>query len=167
MGLLEPHGRSRQLFRLDALTLDTPVIVVHAPAHAVAALTAAAEVGREVILASAAEAGIYAGPGWWRELIAAARAVVPTAQSTALLDCGDDAGAAQGAIRGGAEGIIFTGRAEIAGRLADIARERDCRLVTERPDPALDLAAEFFAPPDRLRRRCAEYLSAYSSIRSD
>jgi hypothetical protein len=160
MGLLEPHGRGRQLFRLDALTLDAPVIVVHAPAHAVAALTAAADAGREVILASAAEAGIYAGPGWWRELIAAARAVVPTAQSTAPLDCGDDAGAAQGAIRGGVEGIIFTGRTEIADRLADIARRRGCRLVTKRPGPALDLAAEFFAPSDRLRRRCAEYLSA-------
>ena len=159
MGLLEPHGRGRQLFRLNELTNDAPVIIVHAPAHAVAALTAAAEAGREVILASAAEAGISAGPAWWRELIAAARAAVPTADSTALLDCGDDAGAAQGAVRGGAEGIIFTGHAEVADRLADIARQRDCRLVTERPAPALDLAAEFFAPPDRLHRRCAEYLS--------
>ena len=130
-------------------------------AHAVAALTAAAETGRPVILASAAGAGIYAGPGWWRELIAAARAAVPMAQSTALLDCGDDAGSAQGAIRAGIEAIIFTGAAAVTARLSDIARERGCRLVTERPEAALDLGAAFFASLD-LRRRCSEYLSSVS-----
>ena len=137
-----------------------PAIIVHSLAHAVAALGAAAEAGRAVVLASAPEAGIQAGPGWWRELVAAAREAVPAARFTALLDCGDDAGAAQGAMRGGVEGVIFTGHAEIADRLADIASRRGCRLVTRRPAPALDLATEFFAPSDRLRRRCAEYLSA-------
>ena len=81
---------------------------------------------------------------------------MPAAQSTALLDCGDDAGAAQAALRTGTEGIIFTGRADVAERLADIAARAGARLLTVRPDPALDLEREFFAPLEILRRRCAE-----------
>jgi hypothetical protein len=135
-----------------------PLIVVHSLAHAVAALTAAAEAERPIVLASAPDAGIYAGPGWWRSLIAAARAAAPTAKATALLDCGDDAGAAQAAIRAGVAAMVFTGRAEIAARLADIAGQRGIQLVTERPTPALDLAAGFFASPETLRRRCADHL---------
>jgi hypothetical protein len=161
MGLLEPHGRGRQLFRLDELTLDAPVIVVHSLAHAVAALTAAAETGRPVILASAPGAGIYGGPGWWNGMIAAGRAAVPSARATALLDCGDDAGAAQGAIRAEVEGVIFTGRVDVAERLADIAAQAGIRLAMSRPAAAFDLAADFFASPERLRRRCAMVLASH------
>jgi hypothetical protein len=81
---------------------------------------------------------------------------VPTAQSTAFLDCGDDAGAAQAAIRAGIEGVVFTGCADIAERLANIARRRGIRLVAARPVPALDLGTDFFASPEALRRRCGE-----------
>lgn len=121
----------------------TPVIIVHSLVHAIAALRAAADAGRPIMLASAPDAGIYAGSGWWSALVAAARDAVPTAQFTALLDCGDDAGAAQAAIRTGIEGIVFTGRADVADRLADIARQRGVRLATSRPAAALDLGAEF------------------------
>jgi acyl-CoA reductase-like NAD-dependent aldehyde dehydrogenase len=138
---------------------EAPVVVIHSQAHAVAALAAAAEAGRPVILASAPDAGIYGGPGWWGGLIAGARAAVPTGQAAALLDCGDDAGAAQAAIRAGIEAIVFTGPAEVARRLVDIARQRGCRLVHERPAAALDLGAAFFASPEQLRRSCAEHLS--------
>ena len=158
MGLLEPHGRGRRPFRRDELTDDAPVIIVHSLAHAVAALTAAAEAGEHIILASAPDAGIYAGPGWWNGLVAAARDAVPAAQFAALLDCGDDAGAAQAAIRTGVDATVFTGRRDVAGRLADIARQRGARLTTERPSGALDLAAGFFATPERLHRRCADWL---------
>ena len=160
MGFLQPHGRGRRLFRRDALNRDAPVIIVHALAHAVVALEVAAAAGRPVALASAPDAGIYAGPGWWRELIAAAREAVPAAQYTALLDCGDDAGAAQAALRAGVETIVFTGRADVARRLADIARQRGARLMTERPVTDLDLGDSFFAPPEPLRQRCAMVLAS-------
>lgn len=137
-----------------------PVIIIHSLAHAVAALSAAQQAGRPVTLASAPDAGIYAGPGWFGALIAEARASMPAAPFTALLDCGDDPGAAQAAIRAGIEGIVFTGRADVAERLADIAAQAGVRLVTARPDPALDLGGEFFAPPEALRRRCADALRA-------
>jgi hypothetical protein len=141
-------------------TRDAPVIVVHSLVHAVAALGAAAESGRDIVIASAPDAGIYAGPGWFGALIAAAREAVPAAQATALLDCGDDAGAAMGAIRAGIEGIVFTGRADVTARLADIAGQRGASLLTTRPEPALDLGALFFADSETLRRRCADLLAS-------
>lgn len=145
-----------------AFPVLAPVIVVHSLAHAVAALSAAAELRRPITIASSPEAGIYAGPGWFRALVAAARGAVPAANATALLDCGDDAGAAQGAIRAGIEGIVFIGRADVAARLADIAGQRGAMLVTTRPEPALDLCALFFADNDALRRRCADALASVS-----
>ena len=143
---------------------DPPVIIIHSLTHAVAALTAAVEAGRPVTLASARDAGVYAGPSWFGGLIAAAREAVPAAQCTALLDCGDDAGAAQAAIRAGIEGVVFTGRLDVAERLADIAAQRGIRLSTERPVPAIDLAAEFFAAPETLRRQCADILATPASF---
>lgn len=137
-----------------------PVIVIHSLAHAVAALRAAAERGRAITIASAPDAGIYAGPGWFGALLAAAREAVPTARMTALLDCGDDAGAAQAAIRAGIEGIVFTGPADAAARLADIAGQRGASLLTARPEPALDLGGLFFADGETLRRCCAEVLAS-------
>ena len=139
----------------------SPVIVIHSVAHAVAALSAAAEAGRAVTLASAPDAGISGGPGWFGALIAAARAAVPAAQFTALLDCGDDAGAAMAAIRAAIEGVVFTGRADVAERLADIARQRGARLLTARPDPALDLGTAFFASAEALRRRCVDIIAGW------
>jgi acyl-CoA reductase-like NAD-dependent aldehyde dehydrogenase len=138
---------------------DRPVIIVHSLAHAVAALGAAAVAGRPITLASAPDAGIYAGPGWFGALVAAAREAVPAAQCAAVLDCGDDAGAAQAAIRAGIEAIVFTGRRDVAERLADIAGERGARVLTAHPVPALDLGAAFFASPEAQRRRCADVLA--------
>jgi hypothetical protein len=143
-----------------AQTRDAPVIIVHSLAHAVAALSAAAERSRAIVIASAPEAGIYVGPGWFGALLGAARAAVPAARATALLDCGEDAGAAMAAIRAGIEGIVFTGLAEIAARLADIAGQRGALLLTTRPKPAVDLGALFFADGETLRRRCAEVLAS-------
>jgi len=142
-------------------TGSAPVIIIHSLAHAVAALSAAAEAGRPVTLASAPDAGIYAGSGWFGALVAAARAGVPAAQgAAALLDCGDDAGAAQAAIRAGIEAIVFTGPADLAERLADIASQHGARLLATRPVPALDLGDAFFAAPEVLHRRCLEFLHA-------
>jgi len=133
--------------------MGAPAIVVHSLGHAVAALQAAAEAGKPVLLLSAVNAGLSAGAGWWREAVAAARDLVPSATVDALLDCGDDAGAAQAALREGVEAIVFCGPDEVRERLADIARQHGNRVYRERPQAALDLADDFFAPPDALRRR--------------
>ena len=116
------------------------------------------------MLLSAADAGISAGPGWFKAVIDAVREAVPAARLTAILDCGDDAGAAQGAIRAGIEGIVFTGRADVAARLQAITEQRDCRVLTARPEPAHDLIALFFADGETVRRHCAEILAGQSAI---
>ena len=107
------------------------------------------------MLASAPSAGSYVGPGWFGAVIDAARQAVPDARFSALLDCGDDIGAAQAAIRSEIEGVVFTGSADVARRLADIARQHGVRLFTEHPPVALDLGTDFFAVPEVLEQRCA------------
>jgi hypothetical protein len=134
------------------------VIGVHSLAHATAALRAAARAGRPVVLTSAAGAGSYVGPGWFRELVTAAREAVPEASFSALLDCGDDRGASLTAIRSQVEGVVFTGPADVSRRLADIAGQHGVRFVTKRPVPALDLGDDFFASPEIVERRCADLL---------
>lgn len=134
--------------------------VVHSLSHAIAALEAAAAAAKPVALLSAPDAGIYAGPGWWKALADAARDAAPGAAFTTTLDCGDDAGAAQGAIRAGIEGVIFTGRADVAARLAAIASVAGSHLRTQRPEAVLDLGRWFFADADELRRHCADALAA-------
>ena len=188
MGLLEPHGRGRLAFRRDGLTRPrasgpqltrprasgpqprggqdarapetAPILVIHSLAHAVAALNAAADAGQPIVLASPPDAGIYAGPGWFREVMRAARQAVPEARFTALLDCAGDAGAAMAAIRAGVEAIVFIGPAEVAARLADIAAQAGVRLLTQRPAALLDLGPNFFADNESLRRRCVDALAS-------
>src|SRR3954447_21131855 len=134
-----------------------PAIVVHSLGHAVAALQAAAESGQPVLLLSAVDAGPSAGAGWGRGVVTAARDSVQSSPSgataDALLDCGDDAGAAQAALREGVEAIVFSGPDEVRERLADIARGRGSRVHRNRPPAALDLVDDFFAPPEALHRR--------------
>ena len=110
------------------------------------------------MLASPPDAGGYVGPGWFRAVVAAAREAVPGARFSALLDCGDNVGAALAAIRAEVEGVIFIGRADVARRLADIAGQHGVRFETKRPAAALDLQDDFFASPHEIERRCAEYL---------
>ncbi|TMJ60058.1 MAG: hypothetical protein E6G81_07410 [Alphaproteobacteria bacterium] len=139
-------------------------IIIHSLAHAVAALSAAAEAGRPIVLASPPEAGIYTGPGWFRDVIGAAREAVPEAKFSSILDCGDDAGAAMAAIRAGIEAIVFTGRIDVAARLSAIAAQSGASLITKRPAAALDLGALFFADNETLRRRCAEILASTAAF---
>lgn len=111
------------------------------------------------MLASSLDAGGYTGPAWFKAVVAAAREAVPAARCSALLDCGDSVGAALAALRAEVEGIIFTGRADAARRLADIARQQGVRFEIERSSHALDLGDHFFASKEEVERRCAEFLA--------
>ena len=68
------------------------------------------------------------------------------------------------ALRAGLAAIVFTGRAEVAARLVDIAAQAGARLATERPTAALDLGASFFADDETLRRRCADALASSAAF---
>jgi hypothetical protein len=138
---------------------DNPVFIVHSFGHAVAALRAAAAAERQIVLASAPNAGGYAGAGWFAAVVEEARGTVPQARFSAFLDCGDEAGPVLAALRCEIQGVIFIGRADVARRLADIAQQQGARLVTARPEAALDLGVDFFAAEAILVARCAEFLS--------
>jgi hypothetical protein len=112
------------------------------------------------VLVSAPEAGIYAGAGWFAAVVEAARETVPEAECSTVLDCGDSPAAALVAIRRGLERVVFTGRADVARRLADIAGQYGVRLETERPAAALDLEAQFFADEAALGEVLASVIRA-------
>ncbi len=113
-------------------------IVVHRLAEAEAALRAAASLDRPVALWSAEGAAAYAGAGWFKAVIEAARASVPAARATAVLDCAELPGLVLGAWRIGLEAACFTGPSAVARKLAEIAAQQGCRLLRRRPR-ALDL----------------------------
>ncbi|HEX5320644.1 MAG TPA: hypothetical protein VFW46_15880, partial [Stellaceae bacterium] len=113
---------------------------------------AAADANRPILLLSAPDAGVFAGPGWWSALVEAVREAVPRARFTAVLDCGDDAGAAMAAIRAGAEALVFTGRADAGERLAEIAGATGVRALQQRPAPEIDLATHLIADAETLRQ---------------
>jgi hypothetical protein len=124
--------------------MDRPVII-HSLIDARAAVTAAAELGVPLTLASAPGAAGYAGVAWFGELIATACAEHPDVVVTAVLDCGDAPGRVMEAVRWCAVPsrprlvLRFIGDDALAGPLQDIADAAGLRLIRDLP-PALDLA---------------------------
>ena len=114
-------------------------IVVHGMDHARAALAAATELDVAVRLLSAPGAAAFAGALWFERLFAEARREFPDAECDAVLDCGDSAGLALGALRQGLPLIRFHGPKAVAGRLAAIAKRHGAALDPGR-GAALDLA---------------------------
>jgi hypothetical protein len=92
-------------------------IVIHALDHARAALAAAAACGKDVTLVSAPGAALQAGPGWFKSVVEQAREAYPRVAVTAILDCGDQPGAAMAALRLGLKDLRFHGPAEFRGKL--------------------------------------------------
>ena len=119
---------------LSALLSHARPVRVHGLADARVALAAAADLGRTAVLVGSAAGGAL----WFRRLVEAARAEVPAAEVVAVLDCADRAGGAQGALAAGVRHVLFTGREDVAARLADIAAQSGAAVLTDLPD-ALDL----------------------------
>jgi hypothetical protein len=117
-------------------------IIIHSLAHARAALAAARDLQVPVTLASAAGAGGYAGPLWFKSLIAAARAEFPEAEATAVLDCGGEAGTTLAALRHAFKRVRFTGDAAALQPLREIAQELGAEIETGETPEALDLLGE-------------------------
>ena len=68
---------------------------------ALLAAETAQSLGLDPVVISEPEAGVYAGGLWWRALTDQVEDACPAASVTAILDCGDQVGAALGAIRAG------------------------------------------------------------------
>lgn len=114
-------------------------IIVHTPAHAVAALAAARKAGRAIILQSPRGCVRIQGAAWFRKLVEAARAQVPEAEALAVLDCADAPGLALAALRDGAEAVRLDPDVPARAAVADIAGQLGARLDEEPAAPVLDL----------------------------
>jgi hypothetical protein len=120
-----------------------PAVVVHGLADARLALA----VGQPVTLLSAPGAAGYAGCGWWRAMIEAARAEVPGVSPEGesslwapdVLDCLDQTGHAIEALRHGLRCLVLLPGAPARDDVAARAAALGAALLGARP-PALDLA---------------------------
>ncbi len=106
-----------------------PAVVVHGLADAVSALAP----GLPVTLLSATGAGVFAGAGWWRALVAAARTAHPETPCADVLDCADAPGQAMAAIRAGQSLLVLDPACPAFARIAALAT-----VLPARP-PVLDL----------------------------
>jgi hypothetical protein len=112
------------------------VVVVHDLAQARAALAAAEDLGREIDLRSAPGAAAYAGVGYLKALGEAVGYEL-------LVDCGDDPGIVMAALRTGCRRLSFSGAADVAQRLAEMAEQLGAAVTHETAAPAmLELAPD-------------------------
>ena len=119
-----------------------PAVIVHGLADAEAALAP----GLQVTLLSAPGAAQFAGCVWWRELVAAARALHTNTEASDILDCADASGMAMSALRSGvARLVVWPGAPGLAGIVA--IAERHGGFVLPRAPAALNLAQ-----PNAVRR---------------
>lgn len=73
------------------------------------------------------------GAGYFVALVDDVRSAMPAHEFKGALDTAGDPGYAQAAIRAGVDAVIFTGPADLAEKLADIAAQAGCDLWTSRP----------------------------------
>jgi len=132
-------------------------VIFHCLADATAAVAAAK--GRPLVLLSAPGAAGYAGPDYLKAIADQAQARSP--QTEAVIDCGDDAGAAMAALRGGWRRLIFSGRADVLVKLVSIAAQTGASVEAAAP-PALDLQDQ-----DDPARACADWIAAASEVSPD
>ncbi len=109
-------------------------VVIHGLPHARLAL----RWGRPVTLLSAPGVPSYAGCGWWRALVAAARAEFPDMNPPDALDCADAPGRALEALACGC-GIIALMPGPAFADIAERAASQGAILLDAAP-PALDMA---------------------------
>ena len=111
-----------------------------------AALDAAARAGCVIQLRSAPGAAGYAGVGYLK-------ALGDQVGHDLLIDCGDDAGLVLAALRTGCHQIAFSGRPEVARRLAEMAEQLGATLTEEVQAPAVLMLRPQDDAADVLRRR--------------
>jgi hypothetical protein len=106
-----------------------PVIIVRTLVQAEAALAAAAEAGRAIVLASPPGGALSAGAAFYDALAREAAVRHPAARFTLRVDCADDTGAAMGALRIGISEISCRAPRASKERLAALARRHNAQLA--------------------------------------
>jgi hypothetical protein len=123
------------------VSADEAALVVHDLDQAKAALAAASGLGIAVVLVTAPGAVRHGGPAYLKALVDRAGEGFPSAEWSALIDCGDRAGDVLAALDAGWRRLAFHGSGEAAARLAEIAEARGARLEPL-PLARLDLSRE-------------------------
>ena len=95
------------------------------------------ELGVAITLFSASDAAASMGPAWFRNVARDVAQAYPDLDFEAVLDCGDAAGYALGALRAGVETIRFSGNASASGKIREIAEMHGAR-VARQPSQILD-----------------------------
>ncbi|MDP6564318.1 MAG: hypothetical protein QF578_05780 [Alphaproteobacteria bacterium] len=113
-------------------------LIYHDLAQADRVLALADQLGQPVVLLTAPGAAAYGGPDHYLRIVELARRDRPEVSVEAILDCGDDAGIAQMALRLGWRSLVLKGKRAVRDKLRQIA-ERDNARILARPPKALDL----------------------------
>ena len=113
----------------SAVSERFPAVIVHGLADARLALSA----GLPVTLLSAPGAGLYAGCGWWRALIARVRAEAPDLPVADILDCADATGYALAALRIGVTRLILWSTAPSRDAAVAIAEQLGGFVLADAP----------------------------------
>jgi hypothetical protein len=78
-------------------------------------------------------AGAYAGPAYYLEILRLAGEGAADVRFLGVLDCGDDAAIAVAALEMGWWGVVLRGNARARARVTDIANRNGGRVFTRRP----------------------------------
>jgi hypothetical protein len=148
-----PWHIRRTMARAAGKRRTPAAVIVHSLDHARAACAAARALGRPVCLRSAPGAAGYAGPAWFRELVAAAAEEFPEIELSASLDCGAAPGDALAALRAGVRTIRLRAPKRVRDKIVTIAERCGAALDDDRRK-ALDL--DGIAEPDAA---CRAWLS--------
>jgi len=112
-----------------------PAIIIHSLDDAVAALKnhhQTATVPSDILyLLSPRDGAATMGAAVFQAMITDARAQFPECAFTAVLDCGNEPGYAQAAIRAGVKAITFEGTPEAFIRISNIAKQNDCQITNQ------------------------------------
>ncbi len=109
--------------------MTAPAIIVYSLDQVTAALSAAGDCGREVIILSAPDAAASMGPVVFQSMMDLAHQEFPAVPFVAALDCGANAGHALAAIRQGIRAVVLSDAGPARARVADIARQNDVCLL--------------------------------------
>jgi len=130
--------------------MSEPTFIIHDLSHALAVGRASVELGLPATVQSAPGLATTLGPEAFTAMIEETLHACPDNMVVSVLDCGDQAGTAIGALRRGVKRISANLETPVLDKISDIARQLDAEVVAT-SDTALDLLG--VADMDRVIRQ--------------
>ena len=114
-------------------------VIIHDIGHARAAFRAAAEADCELSLLTPPGGARYAGPVFYREIVRQTARERPEVRYQIILDCGNDAALALGALGNGWTQLVLGGKNKVGAKIRDVAGRMGATILRRAPT-ALDLS---------------------------